>query len=718
MNTTRPKGNFACEAAFDAAPRASAGTDRRQATEQVPTMTNTSSAFCCPRCQGKLEQRAAALTCNACAADYSSVGGILDFRVMRHDYYFNPVPREEMIKLVEQASGVPWDATVRRFLEYVKEKDPSGWIDNIAINARYAWKLLLELPVGSRFLDFGCGLGNLTQNIAPHVGEVVALDLTWERLRFAQERFAKFNPNDRITLVAGGDGRHLPFPDNHFDCIALSGVLEWMADDYVMDDADSHPVKALKMLASFFGATNPRKTQLRFMRELRRILKPGGQLFVAIENRWAYEYFKGDPDHHSGLAYSSLLPRFVANVYSIFRARKPYRTYTYSFNEFRRLFSSAGFPHQEFYGLSPGYSRVAEIIPAMTDQPFWAMPRSASLKERLKRSRYLVPAFGVAARSATDRPVPLLARLLDEIRQELSTADGFNLSECVITGKEKVVLKGSLGSETIVLKIPADRRAEAGETNSWRILEVLARDPATADIAPKALVRGVHQGLSYFMERVVPGRPLTAAMDSMTRDSAAKKVRVFFEAMHSARPGRTSISEGSAEFAHFVSRPIDKIRTLGLEPGECDRLERHFRNGIAGRPWALGLQHGDFTSDNIFVSGGEISGVIDWEYATERGLSALDVICYLECMQRMAEPRTTATENLIRLAAWDWPSSEEVDFLRSTYERFQIDADLHGLLCGLSWMQHVANLLDTTARFDSGFLDNRVRPALAALIGS
>ena len=87
-------------------------------------------------------------------------------------------------------------------------------------------------------------------------------------------------------------------------------------------------------------------------------------------------------------------------------------------------------------------------------------------------------------------------------------------------------------------------------------------------------------------------------------------------------------------------------------------------------------------------------------------------------MQRMAEPRTTATENLIRLAAWDWPSSEEVDFLRSTYERFQIDADLHGLLCGLSWMQHVANLLETTARFDSGFLECRVRPALAALIGN
>ena len=717
MNTTKSKKNFAHDVAREAAPRATDATTRLHSTAFVPQrMKNSSNAFSCPRCGGPLEQRPTALTCNACTVDYSSARGIVDFRVMRHDYYFNPVPRDEMVKLVDRASALPWDTTVRAFLSYVMSKDPSGWIDNIATNARYAWKLMLELPEGARFLDFGCGLGNLTQNIAPHVGEVVAMDLTLERLRFAQERFAKFNQNDRITLVAGGDGRYLPFPDNHFDCIALSGVLEWMADDYVMDDTDSRPVKALKMLGSFFGTTNPRKTQLRFMRELRRILKPSGQLFVAIENRWAYEYFKGAPDHHSGLPYNSLLPRFLANVYSIARARAPYRTYTYSFNEFRRLFSSAGFPHQEFYGLSPGYTRLAEIIPAMTEQPFWATRRPGSLKEMVKRSRYFVPAFGVAAHAATNPPVPLLARLLDEIRTKLSTKDQFKLTECVITGKEKVVLKGSIGSDIVVLKIPADRRSEGAEANNWTILETLAREPRLAALVPKALVRGVHQGLSYFMERAVPGRPLTSAWDSMPRDSAARKVRAVFETIHSGGSQPSEIVEGSKEFEHFVSRPIDKLRAQGLAPQECDQLDRYFRGGVVTRPWVVGLQHGDFANDNIFVSAEQVSAVIDWEYATERGLPALDVIAYVECMQRMAEPQSTATENLIRLAAWDWPSKGEIDFLRSAYDRFQIEPNLHRLLCGLAWMQHVSNLLDTTARFDPGFLERRVRPALAGLI--
>jgi SAM-dependent methyltransferase len=650
------------------------------------------------------------LACAACAADYPSRGGIVDFRVGRYDYYFNPVPREEMSKLIEQASTVPWDATVRHFLKHVK--DLPGWLDNIAVNARYAWKLLLELPAGARFLDFGCGLGNMTQNIAPHVAEVVALDLTWERLQFARERFAKFNAGERITLVAGGDGRHLPFPDNHFDCIALSGVLEWMAADYDMDESDSRPAKAVKMLMSFFGSTNPRKEQLRFMQELRRILKPGGQLFVAIENRWAYEYFNGFPDHHSGLSYNSLLPRFIANIYSIVRARQPYRTYTYSFNEFRRLFASAGFPRQEFYGLSPGYSFVAEIIPAMTDQPFWSAPRAPTLKERIKRSRYFVPAFGVVARATAARPVSLLGRLLEEIKRDLGASGEFRLTECLITNKEKIVLKGSIGGAGIVLKIPADQRAAAGEDNSRRILEALARDPEIAKFTPAPLARGAYQGLSYFMERAVAGRPLTSLMAEIPRASAAVKVKSLFLKMHSKRRVPTAIAPGSAEFDLFVSRPIRQLRVLGFEPDQCDGLERHFRAGIVEHPWVIGLYHGDFTSDNILVAGGEISGVIDWEYATERGLPPLDAIAYVECMQRVADPRATATNNLTRLANWDWPSNEELDLLKAVYAHFHVDPELHGFLCRLSWMQHIASLLDTGVRFDPGFME-LVRPALA-----
>src|SRR5687768_4395026 len=299
-------------------------------TAEIPT-ARAGQAFRCPRCAGELGEVAEELICARCDQRFPRRDGIIDFRLARRDYYFNPVPRAEMADLIREAPTVSWDASVRRFLRFVRTVP--GWVDNVSTNGRYAWKLFLDLPPRGRFLDFGCGLGSLTQNFAPHVGEVVALDLTWERLQFAQQRFARFNSNDRITVVAGGDGPRLPFPDSYFDGIALSGVLEWIGDDFdVYSLSGSRVTKAVKMLATFFGQRNPRRTQLRFLRELRRVLKPAGQLFVAIENRWGYEYFTGRPDHHSGLRYGSLLPRFLANAYSIASSRRhPYRTYTYSY---------------------------------------------------------------------------------------------------------------------------------------------------------------------------------------------------------------------------------------------------------------------------------------------------------------------------------------------------------------------------------------------------
>ena len=76
-----------------------------------------------------------------------------------------------------------------------------------------------------------------------------------------------------------------------------------------------------------------------------------------------------------------------------------------------------------------------------------------------------------------------------------------------------------------------------------------------------------------------------------------------------------------------------------------------------------------------------------------------------------------ATGNLTRLAKWDWPSSEEIDLLRSIYAQFQIDPGLHGFLCQLCWMQHLAAVLGTGVRFDPGFIE-LVRPALADFGGA
>lgn len=656
--------------------------------------------------------RAGMLACIACDRSYPERDGIVDFRWHRHDYYFNPVPRDEMARLVRDAPGTSWEETVRHFVRFVK--NVPDWVDNVAVNGRYAWKLLLELPPDGRFLDFGCGLGNLTQNVAPHVRETVALDLTWERLQFARERFAKFNAGDRIILVAGGDGAHLPFPDAHFDCIALSGVLEWIADDTdTYGENGSRVRKAAAMLLSFFGQTNPRRTQLRFLRELRRILKPEGQLFVGIENRWGYEYFTGRPDHHSGLPLASLLPRFAANVYSVARNHRPYRTYTYSFAGMRRLFAAAGLPRQELYGLTPGYSHLEEIVPASTDQPFWQPTAPPTFVERLKRSRLFVPAFGMIAQARTARPEPLLGRLLTKVGGQTGFGQ-LTLRGCAITGKDKIVLKVAAGAARAIVKVPADPASLAGEQNNARMLHMLARS-IPAGFAPEPLAQGTLQGLTYYVERAVPGIVLSEADNVLDRGAFAKKVAQLVRALGAVGVRRATVGPASAIHRRLAVETVAKLERAGASAAACSALADRVSKALCDGTWQLGLTHGDLSVENVFVDRGEISGVIDWEYATDEGLPVLDMIGYLESRQRLDGPPLTVSENLLRLARFDWPCAEELAALRDLYGHFCIDPVRHEALCLLAWLAHIDHQLDTVARFDPGYAQRVVMPLLSQL---
>jgi SAM-dependent methyltransferase len=663
-------------------------------------MAPAASYFRCPRCAGELSGSATEYSCARCAEQYPIRDGIIDFRCGRHDYYFNPVPRPAMQELLSRAPAAAWDDTVRQFLSFVRLV-PS-WIDNVSVAGRYSWKLFLELPPSARFLDFGCGLGNLTQNLAPHVSEAVALDLTWERLQFAQQRFAKFNAGQRITLVAGGDGPHLPFPDGHFDCIALSGVLEWIPSDASAYRSAPGPVsKALRMLMSFFGDTNPRRTQIRFLRELRRILKPQGQLFVAIENRWSYEYFGQRRDHHSGLMYGSLLPRFAAHLYSLAHKRRPYRTYTHSFAGLGRLFSAAGFPHQQRLGLTPGYSGLEEVIPLAGAPAAWNS-QAAARNGGFRRSRYFVPAFGIAGKGVGTPTATLLDRVADEIQAGHPELGRLAFHSCDVTGKEKAVLQGRAGQQAVVLKVPVSAEAYAGERNNVGILERLALHASVADLVPRPLAHGVHQNLPYFLETAIGGAPFGKATPDVDRAAAAHLVAAVLERLWNLGVSRVSIAKGDAVYAKLVSVPIAKLRAAGIDTGQIDRLEERMERLLAAATWPIGVSHGDLSIHNLFFSGHRVTGVIDWADATFDGLPILDALAFAQSLQRRSaseRPRPRVGETLKHLATWNW-TGEEVGLLQKAYKDLEIDIGLHAPLCELTWLQHMSNQLDSPLRFN------------------
>jgi ubiquinone/menaquinone biosynthesis C-methylase UbiE len=119
-------------------------------------------------------------------------------------------------------------------------------------------RLLTPRP-GERILELGPGAGYYTLDIASHLrpdGRLDALDLQSEMLQ-AMMRRAASDGLDNVFPVQG-DARALPFPDRTFDAVFLVATLGEIPQ----------PESAL--------------------REMRRVLKPGGRLIVG----------EGQPDPH------------------------------------------------------------------------------------------------------------------------------------------------------------------------------------------------------------------------------------------------------------------------------------------------------------------------------------------------------------------------------------------------------------------------------------
>lgn len=123
---------------------------------------------------------------------------------------------------------------------------------------------------GARVLDLGCGVGRTTRALAERGFDVIGVDISVTMVRRAREEYPDLD-------VRVGDATALDFPTDEFDYVLFShGGLDY---------------------------SHPERKRLEALREIRRVLKPGG-LFV----------FAG---HNSLYAIPALLlgPEFLRNFY-------------------------------------------------------------------------------------------------------------------------------------------------------------------------------------------------------------------------------------------------------------------------------------------------------------------------------------------------------------------------------------------------------------------
>jgi ubiquinone/menaquinone biosynthesis C-methylase UbiE len=119
-------------------------------------------------------------------------------------------------------------------------------------------RIVIEMLIGrrGRLLEVGCGPGIMLPDLLAMGFEVRALDLSTEMIRRAEQRM-NGQPLARRCRLAVGDVEQLEFGEGAFDAVVAMGVLEYLP---ACDAA---------------------------LREMVRVLRPGGLLVLTVPNRAA-----------------------------------------------------------------------------------------------------------------------------------------------------------------------------------------------------------------------------------------------------------------------------------------------------------------------------------------------------------------------------------------------------------------------------------------------
>jgi 2-polyprenyl-3-methyl-5-hydroxy-6-metoxy-1,4-benzoquinol methylase len=292
--------------------------------------------YSCPQCGVQLLDIDSDLSCNKCGSKWRKVNGIPYFVEDAPYWGESGLPQDVMRNILKQMESRDWHEVLLNY--------PDAAVRNrykfIADTSRARWHEKLDLGPEHKVLDLGAGLGTATEALAGRGAQVYSAEQVEERVQFMRIRFQQKGFSNVHLLRAGADS--LPFRGAIFDLIVLNGVLEWMPFSRPQD--------------------NPRDAQLHYLKKAYDLLKPGGTLYLGIENRTNYSLLLGSSDPHILLRWVAVLPRPLANAVTMKKTGQPYRTYIYSYRGYCKMLSETGFKNVKGYAALPSYANPQRMV--------------------------------------------------------------------------------------------------------------------------------------------------------------------------------------------------------------------------------------------------------------------------------------------------------------------------------------------------------------------
>ena len=180
-----------------------------------------------------------------------------------------------------------------------------------------------DIPKGASALEIGSGCGAVTGVLCEKCEKVTCVDLSKKRSTINAYR-NKIYDNLRIIV---GNFEDVEFTEK-YDVVTLIGVFEYSI--------------------YYISSDNP---FIDMLKKCRSLLKEGGRLYIAIENKYGMKYFAGATEDHTGKAYDG-----IEGYHGVERVR------TFSRDALDKLLAEAGFSRTEFRYPVPDYKLPMEVF--------------------------------------------------------------------------------------------------------------------------------------------------------------------------------------------------------------------------------------------------------------------------------------------------------------------------------------------------------------------
>lgn len=189
----------------------------------------------------------------------------------------------------------------------------------------------LPLPEAAEVLEIGAGMGAITKALCQKAAHVTCVDLSLLRSKINEKRNEEM---DNLEIIVA-NLNDIPF-NRLFDLVTLIGVLEYGG--------------------KYTEGVNP---YLDFLLKAYSLVKPGGDLAIAIENRMGLKYFAGANEDHYGI------PFYGLNGYPEDQGIR-----TFSLPELKKLLEHAGCNDYDLYLPMPDYKFATSIVAADAPEYF------------------------------------------------------------------------------------------------------------------------------------------------------------------------------------------------------------------------------------------------------------------------------------------------------------------------------------------------------------